>query len=96
MLFIDPVTVALNDHPELVIAEIRESEPECFIFVIVSSIPLLNHDLFATVVLENHASSMFTMTSINGTSFITLIAKYDLSIMFLSKSYSAGLDFPIV
>ena len=72
-----PATVVLNIQPELAIAEISDSdsESECFIFAIFSSFLFLSHDILVTVVCENHASSMFTITSINVRSLMTLIVK---------------------
>ena len=96
LLFIVPLVIVLKHQPVLVIAEISESEPKCFMLVIVSSISLLSHDLLATVVRENQASSMFTMTSIRGRSCIILTVKYDFCNMFLFLSYRAGLDLPIL
>ena len=94
--FLVPLVVALKHQPVLVIAEISESEPKCFMLVIVSSIPLLSYDLLATLVRENQASSMFTMTSIRGRSCIILTVMYDFCNMFLFQSYRAGLDLPIL
>ena len=39
-------TVALKVEPELTIHEINDTQPEYFIFVIISSDPFLSHVLF--------------------------------------------------
>ena len=59
-----PDTAALKVEPGLTIHEICDTEPEYFIFVIISSDPFLSHDLFLIKLQENYSWSIFKTVSI--------------------------------